>query len=110
MVTSISYDIVRAMNHLSDFAIPYMGKIIVANMWRSSRPSEPWLERLKFKNPAIFRSRGYSNEPLTPEQHQWIRDWVAGFISRGSSTIRDFSKLVADQRDARLRKNFAIRE
>jgi hypothetical protein len=98
MAASISNtDIVLAMNHLSDFAIPYMGKIIVANMWRSSRPRDPWLERFEIQKSGHFQIKGAAAEPLTQEQHQWIRDWVSGFISRGSRTIRDFSKLVANQ-------------
>jgi hypothetical protein len=91
-------DIVRALNHLSDFSVQYMGKIIVANMWRSSKPQEPWLERFEIQKSGHFQvNGGYSNEVLTPEQHQGVRDWVTGFINRCSRTIRDFPRLVADK-------------
>jgi hypothetical protein len=33
---------------------------------------------------------------VTPEQHQWVRDWVSAFMVRGSRTFRNFQDLLAN--------------
>jgi hypothetical protein len=88
-------EVVEALNHLSDGAVQYLGKIIVANTWKQSRPAQPWLDQFVIGKDGDFTVGPQSYKPLTPEQHQWIRDWVAAFLTRGGRTIRNFPTLVS---------------
>ena len=89
--------IIEALNHVSEGATPYLGNIIVANTWKQSRPKNPWLAQFDVQRDGHFVMVPASVEPLTPEQHQWIRDWVMAFIDRGGRTIRNFQGLVSDR-------------
>ncbi|MFH7245530.1 MAG: hypothetical protein ACHWZW_22065 [Spirulina sp.] len=88
-------DLIAALNHLSDGATQYLGKIIVANAWKQSRPDQPWLTQFEISKDGHF-SLPNAAEPVTPEQQQWVRDWVKAFIDRGSRTIRSFKGIIGD--------------
>lgn len=88
-------DLVAALNHLSDGATQYLGKIIVANAWKQSRPDQPWLTQFEINKDGHF-SLPNAAEPITPEQQQWVRDWVQAFLDRGSRTIRSFKGIIGD--------------
>jgi hypothetical protein len=91
-------DLVAAMNHLSEGATQYLGKIIVTNTWKQSRPDHPWLEQFELHKDGHFALPSQTNPttPVTPEQHQWVRDWVSAFMVRGSRTFRNFQDLLAN--------------
>lgn len=89
--------VVAALNHLSDGATQYLGKIIVVNTWKQSRPAQPWLDQLELQKDGHFIAQVGDQTSLTPEQHQWVKDWVAAFLGRGGKTIRNFQTLVRDQ-------------
>ncbi|WOD41624.1 hypothetical protein [Nodosilinea sp. E11] len=88
--------VIAALNHLNDGATQYLGKIIVVNTWKQSRPAHPWLEQFELQKDGRFTVSG-PMPPLTAEQHQWIRDWVTAFLARGGRTIRNFQALVSSQ-------------
>lgn len=88
-------DLLAAMNHLSDGATQYLGKIIVANTWKQSRPDQPWLAQFEVQKDGHFVLPN-PTEPITPEQQQWVRDWVSAFLDRGSRTIRNFKGMVGE--------------
>jgi hypothetical protein len=91
-----SQEVVAALNHLSDGAAQYLGKVIVANTWKQARPAQPWLEQFHIQPNGSFSVDGAPPGALTPEQQQWIQDWVAAFVKRGSRTIRNFQSLVSE--------------
>lgn len=91
-------DVVLALNQMSQVATHYLGNIVVANYWKSSRPNVEWL--LQFQ---ADRSAQFTFKPATPtdlshllsaEEEQWIREWVAAFVSRCSKVIRDFQEIL----------------
>lgn len=91
-----SKEVIDALNHLSDGAAQYLGKVIVANTWKQSRPAQPWLEQFQIKPNGSF---GLDDPPpgaLTLEQQQWVQAWVAAFVQRGGRTIRNFQGLVSE--------------
>lgn len=88
---------IAALNHLSDGATQYLGKIIVVNTWKQSRPPHPWLEQLEVQRDGHFSVKLDGQTLLTPDQHQGLKDWVAAFLSRGGRTIRNFQALVCEQ-------------
>lgn len=86
-------DILTAINHLSQYATQYLGPMVVANYWRTTRPPVDWLNRFQIERSAQITC---SNQQLnlTTEQHQWLKDWVAAFIARCAKVIRDLPKTV----------------
>lgn len=88
---------IAALNHLSDGATQYLGKIIVVNTWKQSRPPHPGLDSFEVQRDGYFSVRIDGQTLLTPDQHQGLKDWVAAFLSRGGKTIRNFQSLVCDQ-------------
>jgi hypothetical protein len=89
--------IAAALNHLSDGAAQYLGKTLVVNTWKQSRPAHPWLEQFELQPDGHFTVKVDDQTPITPEQHQWVKDWVAAFLGRGGRTIRNFQTLVGSQ-------------
>lgn len=94
-------DVVNALNHLSDFTTQYLGKVIVANAWKSARPAHSWLEAFEIDRSGHFKLVAQASlsgqDPLTPEQHQWLKDWVHGFVAHCGKTIRNFATLVPEK-------------
>jgi hypothetical protein len=94
---SVSFpEILAALNHLSEGAAQYLGKIIVANTWKQARPAQPWLAQFEIQKDGQFTLASPPAEPLTAEQHQWLQDWVRAFMGKGGRTIRNFQDLVSD--------------
>ena len=90
-------EVIAALNHLSDSATQYLGKTIVINTWKQSRPAHAWLEQFEVQKDGHFAVAAQSQTPLTAEQCQWVKDWVAAFLGRGGRTIRNFQTLVIGQ-------------
>lgn len=93
-------DVVAALNQLSDFTSQYLGKIMVANTWKASRPQREWLQNFQVDRTAHFLPKEpqlTADYRLTADQQAWIKQWVENFIHRGSHIIRDFSDLVFHQ-------------
>ncbi|WP_275331578.1 hypothetical protein [Nodosilinea sp. PGN35] len=90
-------EVIAALNHLSDGATHYLGKTIVVSTWKQSRPAHPWLEQFEILPDGCFKAASDGQTPLTPEQHQWIKDWVTAFLGRGGRTIRNFQTLAVGQ-------------
>lgn len=91
---------IAALNQLSDFTAQYLGRMMVVNTWKSSRPQTDGLNQIQLDRSAYFLLEDASlttSTGLTKEQHQLIKAWVQSFISRGGKIIRDFPDLVANQ-------------
>ncbi|MGJ3252258.1 MAG: hypothetical protein ACFE0J_14185 [Elainellaceae cyanobacterium] len=91
-------EVLTALNHFSKQAAQYLGITMVANYWRSSCPAIEWLNNFQVDRSAQITISGASlirlAHPISAEQHEWIRTWVAAFIQRCSKVIRDFPTLV----------------
>lgn len=91
-------EILIALNQFSSTATRYLGATIVSNYWKATRPAIEWLSKFEVdrKGHIAFASSLPSDAPqtLTPEQHQWLREWVAEFIQRCSKVIRNFSSVI----------------
>jgi len=89
---------ITALNLLSQFTTQYLGTHVIANYWKSSRPAQDWLGNFQVDRSAQFSFSGTLpaglQHPLSPEEQQWIREWVAAFIKRCSQVIRDFAAIV----------------
>lgn len=99
-------DILTAMNHLSKYAAQYLGPVVVANNWRSTRPDQEWLGHFQVDRLAQITYVAQLSS-LTHEQHQQLKGWVAAFVDRCSKVIRHFSRSVR-QADLDDRQQFLL--
>lgn len=88
-------DVLAALNHFSQFTTQYLGATVVTNYWKSTRPDIDWLSQFQVDRSAqISVPDSAASLSLTPEQHQWVRDWTAVFIQRCSKVIRDYPTII----------------
>lgn len=91
-------DLLAALNHLSKFTTQYLGTHVIVNYWKSTRPDHDWLNNFQIDRAAqfTFTSATTPTAPtsLSPEEQQWMQEWVGAFIKRCSQVIRDFPVIV----------------
>ncbi len=89
-------ELLEALNQLSLYTTQYLGKAVITNYWKSTRPEIAWLENFEISRTAevTFTSSTRLTQTLTAEQLGWVQTWVAAFISRCIKVIRDFPALV----------------
>jgi hypothetical protein len=92
-----------ALNSLSDATAHYLGKIVVANTWRSSRPAENCLDGLTLDRNGHFALGETSTHPPTEvcvdaQTLAALRLWVAAFSARCARIIRDYRAMVLLQK------------
>lgn len=91
-------DTLLALNHLSQFTTRYLGTQVIVNYWKSTRPKIDWLNQFQVDRSAQITlpetAAPALQQPLSQQEQQWIRDWVAAFIRRCSLVIRDFQTIV----------------
>ncbi|GAB4376118.1 MAG: hypothetical protein Kow00121_22740 [Elainellaceae cyanobacterium] len=84
-------EVIAAMNHLSQYAAQYLGPMVVTNYWRATQPEQEWFVHFQIERSAQITCSMPSSS-FTPEQHQWIREWVAAFIDRCSKVMRNLPR------------------
>jgi len=91
-------EIAAFLNQMSQIATHYLGNMVVANYWKSTRPSGDWLNQFQIDRSAQFSFKAATPteaaQTLTEEQQEWVREWIAAFIDRCSKVIRDLKNLV----------------
>jgi hypothetical protein len=99
-------DVLSALNHLSQFTSHYLGTSIIVNYWRSTCPDIHWLKNFQVDRAAQFtfnQTPLHQTTPpilaqsLTHEEQGWIKDWVAAFMTRCTTVIRNFAQIVEAQ-------------
>lgn len=88
----------EALNQLSQFSTHYLGKHVIVNYWKSTRPSYEWLECLQIDRSAYFSlvepALHPLHRPLSADEQQWIRAWVQAYTERCAQVIREFPNFV----------------
>ena len=91
-------EFLNAINDFLHLATEYLGHMMIANYWKSSRPPIQWLNTFNFDSSdhriMIQHERVQGNQPLNPQQQQWLREWVAAFLQKCDRIIRDFSNIA----------------
>jgi len=94
-------DMLLALNCLSQFTTQFLGTPVIVNYWKSTRPDAEWLKGFEVSRSARIELSSNMAQgptaPVSPEQQQWIREWVAAFIKRCSQVIRDFPTLIENK-------------
>lgn len=93
--------VLSALNTLSDGTSRYLGKIVVANTWRSARPKDSLLPGLALDRNGHFSltevDSASEGRSLTPEERTHLYHWVVAFNERCTRIIRDFPEMVLQQ-------------
>ncbi len=87
-------ELLIALNKLSNFTTQYLGKVVVTNYWKSSRPDSHWLAEFEIDRTGQISHLKQAAIACTPEQHKLIQDWVAAYIKRCKQVIRNFDQML----------------
>lgn len=89
------------LNQLTDATIEYLGKIVVANTWRTTCPDQTLFKRLQMDRGGHFSLVVDATEQtptaLSPEERTLMQQWVEKFVQRCSMVIRGYSERVVNQ-------------
>jgi len=85
--------IVASMNELSAYGTQYLGKMVVANYWRSSRPDVPVLQKFEIDRQGHI-SHAEGNAPCPEDELQALQDWAKRYVERCSQVIRNLEAMV----------------
>ncbi len=89
----------NTLNTLGQAAVHYLGRAVVANYWRTTRPPADWLASFE-----IERSGNIQSDPqislsqsISATQQADLQTWAQQFIQRCGRVIRDFPQLAQTQ-------------
>ena len=92
---------IAALNTLTDATAQYLGKIVVANTWRSTRPEGESLASLETDRSGHFSyssgAEAAGTQSISSNDHEVLHCWVQSFIQRCSKIIRDYPEIVLNQ-------------
>ena len=99
-------ELLAALNKLSNFTTQYLGKVVVANYLKSSRPADvSWLLEFEVDRNGQVSHPKQATIVCTPEQLQQIQSWVTVYIKRCKQVIRNFDQMLEqDCLDVRQRQ------
>jgi hypothetical protein len=98
-------ELLVAINKLSHFTTQYLGKVVVTNYWKSSRPDSSWLAEFEVDRSGQISHPKQSAIACNPEQTHQIQTWVAAYIKRCKQVIRNFDQMLEhDCLDSRQRQ------
>lgn len=89
-------ELLDALNKLSHFTTQYLGKVVVTNYWKSTRPDASWLKEFEVDRNGQISHPQRSTLSCKPEQVQQMREWVATYIKRCKQVIRNFDQMLAE--------------
>ena len=72
----------------------YLGNIMTAKYFHSSRPNFEWLNQFKINKSNQITFEGLLSDSVSPQQILWIQTWLNNFIESCSQIIKNFSKLI----------------
>jgi len=87
-------ELLVALNKLSNFTTQYLGKVVVTNYWKSSRPTSSWLAEFEIDRNGQISYPKQTAISLNTEQLQQIQSWVAAYVKRCKLVIRNFDQML----------------
>lgn len=95
--TSAEYkldELLVAMNKLSSFTTQYLGKVVVANYWKASRPDTVWLSEFAIDRNAQISHPQQKAIACSHEQHHQLQEWAESYIKRCKQVVRNFDNMI----------------
>lgn len=87
-------ELLAALNKLSLFTTQYLGKVVVTNYWKSTRPESSWLSEFEVDRNGKISHPKQTAIACNPEQIQQIQAWVSAYIKRCKQVIRNFDQML----------------
>jgi hypothetical protein len=87
-------ELLAALNKLSHFTTQYLGKVVVTNYWKSSRPTSTWLSEFEVDRSGQISHPKQAAISCDPEQIQQVKSWVVAYIKRCKLVIRNFDQML----------------
>ena len=98
-------ELLAALNKLSNCTTQYLGKVVVTNYWKSSRPDSAWLTEFEIDRSGQISHPKQVAIACTPAQQEQLHSWVASYLKRCKQVIRNFDQMIEqDCLDERQRK------
>ncbi len=88
-------EVLEHFNKVSDIAQKYLGKTIVANYWRGTRPYSSWFTDFTVTNQARVVCQSYQSTRdvfLSEEQLKHLQSWLEAFIRQCQRVLPQFTK------------------
>lgn len=89
-------ELLDALNKLSHFTTQYLGKVVVTNYWKSTRPDASWLKEFEVDRNGQISHPQQKTLSCKPEQVQQMREWVATYVKRCKQVIRNFDQMLTE--------------
>ena len=94
-------DYLEALNTLTDVTAQYLGKIVVANTWRTTRPDDERLMMIQLDRNGHFsftsETEVASSASIEDAISMALHKWVSTFVKRCTLTIRNYEAMVIEQ-------------
>ncbi|NEQ47783.1 MAG: hypothetical protein F6K00_31340 [Leptolyngbya sp. SIOISBB] len=94
-------DYLTALNTLTDATAQYLGKIVVANTWRTTRPDDEQLNMIQLDRNGHFSLSTETKVAVAAlieaAIHAALHQWVSTFVKRCTMIIRDYEAMVIEQ-------------
>lgn len=87
-------ELLSALNKLSHFTTQYLGKVVVTNYWKSSRPDSAWLREFEVDRNGQISHPKQMAIACNPDQIHQLQAWVAAYIKRCKQVIRNFDQML----------------
>ncbi|BCX13360.1 MAG: hypothetical protein KatS3mg067_2298 [Thermosynechococcus sp.] len=88
-------EVLEHFNKIGDIAQKYLGKMIVANYWRGTRPYSSWFADFTVTNEGRVVYRSYQSSRdiyLNREQIEHLDNWLAAFVRQCQRVLPQFTK------------------
>lgn len=86
--------LITQFSHLCRCSNKYLGGIITAKYFYSSRPNFDWLNKFIINNSAQITYQGSIADSVSSEQLHWFQQWMDSFTQSCSQIVKDFSRLI----------------
>ncbi|MFN5854468.1 MAG: hypothetical protein ACK456_00995 [Pseudanabaenaceae cyanobacterium] len=87
-------EMLQAMNQLSQFTTQYLGKVVVANYWKSTRPDHEWLSKIEVDRNATLSHPQQGTVRCNQSQQELIHEWLMAYVKRCKQVIRNFDTMI----------------
>lgn len=87
--------VLEHFNKIGDIAQKYLGKMIVANYWRGTRPYSSWFADFTVTNDGRVVCQSYQSTRdvfLSEEQLEHLQGWLEAFIRQCQRVLPQFTK------------------
>lgn len=88
-------EVLEHFNKIGDIAQKYLGKMIVANYWRGTRPYSSWFADFTVTNDGRVVCQSYQSTRdvfLSEEQLEHLQGWLEAFIRQCQRVLPQFRK------------------